>query len=700
MGEIKTYPQIDQNGQQTSKMLLEIIYGGKEAPFGGIDAGNPARYIHPNCFVDANGFMISAGRITAGGFFNANIQLNQWITFNCVYMTAGSFWANGQYNNFVVGYTFQRQPNAPANNTTTYYIWSWPSGTTGLINLTAQISDQQYDVYTPPNPAIAIINVLGGPATVGGTVSATIGGIGPMNATVNINDTAATVAANLAAAINAFGGTPVNALVGGPNNQYITLTTIAASAAANATTLVVSGSSTSNPVPSIGQNFQGGTNALSTQYAIPINPASWLAIGETIYISGGSGTVILSFTNNAILGYVFNFATKYLGANKLAKIGGFLVALGVNPGPLLNVSAPEMIIAWSANGKFGIWYAVDGSGNVTGAGFNQTADISDYITGGILTNTMLVVLRTQGIDYLTVTGSGALPFDTNHISNATLGEGCQDGRLAAVYDQIGIFVGNSDIFQYAGGMKSIGARIRNNIVPASRNANVIARDSLILPLNLGIEVDAVFVLAIDLIYYLYNIDNETWMQFYTSLNEVQGNFSRFAIFASLANIAGGTQVSVSQNLMLVTQIKQLIAPFHSAPVFWQFQPFIQNVDFNRTVAPYIVFPQEELAFGRDVVIDALYLTAAGMPGQVVNFNIAGPVINGVSSSLNAQLVIGPEGDGATLNEYKVFFTNGTYVGKAPQLTLSVPLGATGVLNPLSFGKIMMLGSFDPNQRPA
>src|SRR5215472_5481883 len=53
---------------------FECIYGGMEAPFGGIDASNTnPRYIDPKCFVDASNFLLINGELCS--FFTSGINL-------------------------------------------------------------------------------------------------------------------------------------------------------------------------------------------------------------------------------------------------------------------------------------------------------------------------------------------------------------------------------------------------------------------------------------------------------------------------------------------------------------------------------------------------------------------------------------------------------------------------------------------------
>ena len=67
MGTIKT------SQQKSGSYLLEITYGGVDAPFGGIDTSKPPAYIDPRCFVDSDGFLIADNKICVASFQAINM---------------------------------------------------------------------------------------------------------------------------------------------------------------------------------------------------------------------------------------------------------------------------------------------------------------------------------------------------------------------------------------------------------------------------------------------------------------------------------------------------------------------------------------------------------------------------------------------------------------------------------------------------
>ena len=121
------------------------------------------------------------------------------------------------------------------------------------------------------------------------------------------------------------------------------------------------------------------------------------------------------------------------------------------------------------------------------------------------------------------------------------------------------------------------------------------------------------------------------------------------------------------------------------------------------VPSYVNFPQEEILFGRDVTIDALYVSlwANLIDSITIEF-----LFNGVHFAF---LVLTPGAPLNTLNgqptEFKVFpdgqstGTSGVFTSHSPQLQLSVRSPVAADINQLRFAKIQEYASFDPKQRP-
>lgn len=59
MGQVKTTELPNGN------LGLEITYGGKESPFGGVDTSAPPAYIDPRCFTLSDGFLVVDNKLVA-----------------------------------------------------------------------------------------------------------------------------------------------------------------------------------------------------------------------------------------------------------------------------------------------------------------------------------------------------------------------------------------------------------------------------------------------------------------------------------------------------------------------------------------------------------------------------------------------------------------------------------------------------------
>jgi hypothetical protein len=683
---------------------LEITYGGKESPFGGVDTSAPPMYIEGNCFVQAGGFLAIDEQLTAVGWFDSGVQLQTWSVFD-VLLGSGSWFVGGKYKNFVLSCAQHVLVN-PSGFSLTYKIWTWNAGVTGVIPIASTLTINQGPEFADAVPAVSQLSVSNSyTVTVPVTITLTVNAI-PVNVVYNptgggVPNTPKLLAAALVSAINAVGGYPCTAALNS-DGLTITLTTVATGSAANATTISVTYNPTTQPKNGVNvfSDFSGGVDA----YTIPSgqygNPLSWTAVGETLYFSGTSATMILSYTE--ISGTPeFLILTQYLGATTLSKFNGQLIAVGIALGPGLRLSSPEMILAWSAPNALGVWNPVNADGTVTGAGFNQDTDISDYLTGVLISRGAAILLKSQGIDYITPLSNGTIPFDFAHISNALQGEGAQDTRLVTQYDQLGVFVGNSDVYEFTGGLNPIGDKIRNLLI-GSLGSNISNRGAAAGPFgNQAGDIHVLIFFLIDFMIFVYNGSNKTWMLIPLAQLGGQANLFGLTFWKAFASIANQPQFNTYA--LPVLSVQDNVA---NAPSFLYLQQDVQNSSFTHGQASFVLFPQEEIMFGRDITIDGLYINVAGVPGQVLNFTVTGNNTQaeggGAAPSLTGSLVLPAYAVAGTFFNYQVFFNtsaNDKGTMQNPQLRLDVPLSAAGVVQPLSIGKIAMFTSFDPNQRP-
>ena len=160
MGAIKTTPQKDAKGQETGLVEVEITYGGKEAPFGGIDSSKPPAYIDPNCFAGANGFLIVDEKLCAS-YFGQITTPTLWGGVSGVkLLSAGTFYNTlyGQLN-YAIGYVATPFSGPPSGVAYTFYITSWVPGTTiPFDNQNVEVSI--YNSVIPAQSAVLKIDII------------------------------------------------------------------------------------------------------------------------------------------------------------------------------------------------------------------------------------------------------------------------------------------------------------------------------------------------------------------------------------------------------------------------------------------------------------------------------------------------------------------------------------------------------------
>jgi hypothetical protein len=498
----------------------------------------------------------------------------------------------------------------------------------------------------------------------------------------------------LIASINSAIGTVGNVSAAADTNPAdppfsIVLTTLATGLGANSTPLNTSiahygaGNPNINGV-TVTRGFSGGAPPVSGTAVLPAcEPLQWTAIGENLYFSG-PGPCILQFSYpNEVPTLVL--LTQKLGAVTLGKYNNQLIAGGVFNGTTSTpYQFPEMVVAWSAPNNYGQWDAIDGNGFVTGAGFNEISDISDYISGLFISNNVLVVLRSFGVDYMNALQNGVIPFDFNHISNALVGEGCQDSRLATQYDQIGCFVGYSDVYEWAGQLTPIGTKIKTQIINAAV-APPVHRDSIACTALLHFTLNTYAFFLIDRTLFVYCFNNKTWTHF---------PWQHIAGAADVTHIDHVAQYNTAPEYY---EFNNVMIPFMytNANKFYTIYDNIQTTELPNANPTSLYFRTEEIMFGRDITVDSVYVNMAGSPGQVVNFNVWSESTLVLSGSVTIPAGVSPY----QFNNYQVFFTEQVNTLKNPMLQILVPLGTPGVYNKLHFAKIAMFGSFDPAQRP-
>ena len=694
---------------------LEITYGGPEAPFGGIDSTTPL-YIDPRCFSDAANFLIVNGCLVAFRWELSAIALGSWPS-GAKYLKSGHFYQNGQYWNWTLAVVPGTQSGTPPSVTDNYTMWVWspvqgggPATNPIPPTATQAVTQTQVVIGSGGTPATGSFLIHGSVPNVDGTVniefnSAASGNNVEITVPVTHGQSLATIASNAASAINASSNPNVfaTAAVDSQFTNQVDLTAKVSGTVGNALWFGTFSNITGStgiifPVTSVNNSMSGGTDVggvyTTTGYGGYLNPVSFTNIGETLYI-GGHGSVILQYSQSG--GVVsFGILTNYLGAMTLGKYNNMLIAAGVVPGPGTVIQAPEMVLAWSASGQFQIWNPIDSAGNPTGAGFNQFADISDYLTGIFINPGSAIILRTQGIDYITPLSSGASPFDFAHISNALSGEGCQDMRLQCQYDQIGMFVGNTNIYQFSGGIKPIGDKIKDRLIADAQYVGCDSRGSVASTIyqDLGInKAQTLFLFVVKNTVYVYSMQNTTWTAFPLVFNtNITYDLENLCYSPGTNTCAPSYEFVATFNPFLVSFNNSV----NGAPQYWNLAPWVQDSNFPYGEASFVLWPMEEISHGRDITIDGLLVTLWGSPGLVLNWSISGV--------LQAAQTL-PASASSGFWTYQITFgstglsSSGVLTVKYPQLRLDLPLAAANVHEQLSIAKITMFGSFDPSQRP-
>lgn len=843
MGQIKTQ-KLD-NGA----IGFECIYGGVEAPFGGIDASKAPRYIEPNCFADASNFLIVDNELCICNLFAANFPSNgltypypipvgfggisdpvsligvgtlpcegvvkNWALYSSTGTDTNNFWhyrlilwtndsaTVESYDFSVSGQTV----TVPATSATATLTVSWADAFTAdqsLAEFTLQKSTQTGPTYGPPFAAFPPPYALGGLVydvaqwlfNIGGVPTNNLYpsyGVGSYASQIFRNlyldffsgaapgslPTLSNIATAVATLIHNMwtnGYIPFDGVVSGSSINLTAKTPTAVTPgvpyyvvegnAGNAITLSggtavdffgfypVGGGSfeavvlpkynTPTPftTPSFNiefSGFQGGKDAYTFQQQ-PIKNLTWETKGDNLYLTGYPANYMLQFNNTT---KHFGYLTQYEGARVLKKMADHLISVGMIAGLDLNlnplvITEQHLWFSWSKAGDPTTWNSLDASNLQTGAGGTQLADISDMLTGLIVSNSVAFILRAEGLSYAQVNPTSAqLPFEFNHVALCKVGQGCPSTSLWTQFDQVGFFVGNSNIFMLQQAPQAIGDKIIGGLYPdliaqsdvaGGQFADYMYQLVNVEPLTILINNRPITVFAVNIKGRLYVLSPQdgTWMKFDTisafptppgGLIGTPTNTILKCISLPANGIMGyggsfqykGSYIYAQQVYHTSLSVYQLQAPF-----MYQFLPKVSPQQNS-----YITFPAEEISHGRDITIDAVYATISGFPGTIVNMFVSGwqgnPSVY-VSNAFVGQVVLDSNAIPDQYEEYQFFNSDGSAITlKAPQLQLYVaaqtvpaytpPLGTVFLPYPqnsnpgFKCSKISMFGSFDPNQRP-
>ena len=283
-------------------------------------------------------------------------------------------------------------------------------------------------------------------------------------------------------------------------------------------------------------------------------------------------------------------------------------------------------------------------------------------------------------------------------------------NLVAQYDQTGAYVGNSDIYQISGTISSIGAKIKAalfqalNSIPNTTNTNLL--NTAACAVFIGGDTFPLIVFGVwsyfnstaAYLSYIYNPNNGTWMPF--TYNPPTNDQLVVVAMSPLATVNSSPDGNRFNQTVLTYGMQPIHVGATLTPQFFALQEGVPNVNSLSNQAG-VAFPEEEVLFGRDVTIDALYMAlwAKVSENTFVDFYINGvlyatlELTSAVYNTLNGNPI---ENQLFALPAYGA----GADTGHAPQLTYKIrSLTDTGTAF-VRFSKIMILASIAPSQRPA
>jgi hypothetical protein len=429
------------------------------------------------------------------------------------------------------------------------------------------------------------------------------------------------------------------------------------------------------------------------------NKASIASVGGTLYI-GNIGPAIIKYGGPG----AFATSTTLQGVRVLRKFAGSLIGLGLIPAPGTVIASVDMIFAWSAANNLDTWAPLGLDGNVTGAGFAQLTDIGDYLTGLIVTNATAFIIRSQGVSYATATGNAASPFNFSHIGLGDEGEGAQVTALLSQYDQTGVYVGNTDIYQISNTIASIGARIKalllssldvNGISTSVATSVTLGGDSFPL-LSFIVGVYSGSYRTTQTTMFTYNPSNDSWMLQRVPFNEYTNYIVINAILGVFASLNTFAVTSVPSQASTVLARQGLLYGTLSVPSFIALTEGVPNNNSIVVQPASVTFVQEEICFGRDITIDGLYIALFAKVSEnvVISFYISGAYFN--SLTLTPAQFNTLEGIPV---EVQLTSQTGSFTVHSPQLSYAVTSIADAGTAQIRFTKFAMFGSFDPKQRP-
>jgi hypothetical protein len=413
--------------------------------------------------------------------------------------------------------------------------------------------------------------------------------------------------------------------------------------------------------------------------------ASIASVGGTLYI-GNIGPAIIKFSGHG----EFVVSTTSQGVRVLRKFAGSLIGLGLVPTPGTIVDSVDMILAWSAANALDVWAPLNLAGNITGAGYEMLADIGDYLTGLIVTNATAFIVRSRGVSYATATGNATSPFTISHIELGDEGEGAQIKALVCQYGQMGCYVGNSDVYQLSNSFTAIGEKIKKQLFSTLLDNPYSLYGAAACAIYIIDEIPVV-VFIVGTTFFIYNTVSRAWQTATLTIPAVDIQYLLAGVFAT----TNTTALVNLYNQDLLTVVVEVAGKYS----FYSYEAGIPSSQLSTSKPSTVIFPVEEVSFGRDVTIDALYVSVVAQLAEDVTLTFSfGDVLFG-------QLIL-KVADYTSMNvppiESQVFPLNstpGAVTVRAPQLKVELSQTTSILSSQLSIAKIATFASYDSKQRP-
>jgi len=422
---------------------------------------------------------------------------------------------------------------------------------------------------------------------------------------------------------------------------------------------------------------------------VSLGPLTYININGVCYFSFAGADNIYQHNNSTA-----TVLTTYLGAAYLAELNGRLLACNVTQNVSGTITNFPYQMAWSAPGGAYNQFNPLVGGLVTGAGFNNLPDVEDVITGVFTTGPTAYIVRRQGITEVTPLNSGIQPFDFNHLWASHKGIGTVYPYSLAQYGSFGAFIADDDFYTIGyDGINKFANFARTQLYNAIANQGVgvsVNVRSVLLPILVNNNPQLFYVMVVTsqsfsnttFTAYIYSFDTKEW-----SIISHPGT-PVTSVANWIASITADGYNAYSTPGILIAQFVQ--------PGIGSANTSFLSILNTQVLAPSgvnptkLIFPQEEILFGRDVTVDGILVLLNGTTGLTVQFSV-----NGVPYGASTLSDLAPT-TGYQL--YQLWPENGIpFTGKFPQLTISCQ--GNGANQSLLISKISMFCTVDEAQRP-